>query len=206
MASSSKNRSRAMDAYRVQLEQIQGIITDLKDRQRRSYESSKKLSLLTSVAVGLYEETDKLSKKAPAERVTDLMLEQVNDVIRETKELITDDTYVQRLNEFVAAGDNPELRDVLVVLRQLRQGMQRYEQVLSSFQLRALKVISEAQTVATSLEYYLEVSEAPTKSYVKEILDTIDEDWFKWSTIDRVDIFNIGRLEHINISERFSTD
>lgn len=206
MANSSKNKSKAMAGHKDQLEQIQGIISALKERQQRSYENSKKLGLLTSVAVGLYEETDKLSKKAPAERVTDLMLEQVNDVIRETKELIIDDTYVQRLNEFVAAGDNPELRDVLVVLRQLRQGMQRYEQRLTSFQMRALKVISEARTIATSMEYYLEVGEAPTQDYIKEILGTIEDDWFKWSTVDRTNIFNLGRLEHINIDERFSAD
>jgi hypothetical protein len=206
MANSSKTKSSAKDGRKDQLEQIQGIIIALKERLKSSYDSSKKLSLLTSVAVGLYEETDKLSKKAPAERVTDLMLEQVNDVIRETKELITDDTYVQRLNEFVAAGDNPELRDVLVVLRQLRQGMQRYEQGLSGFQRRALAKITEARTVATALEYNLSTNDPIAKSYVEGLLGNINEDWFKYSSAYGKEIFNMEKLDHIDISEHFDAD
>jgi gamma-glutamylcysteine synthetase len=106
---------------------------------------------LKSVALGLYEEVDKLSKKAPAELVTDLALQQINDVIRETKELIKEDAYVQRLNEFVAAGDNPELRDSLMVLRQLLQGLDRFQNQLAEDTKKAIAKRNEARFVALGL-------------------------------------------------------
>lgn len=206
MANTSKAKSGTKAYRQEQLEQLEGMVSTLKERFREANSNSKKLGLLTSVAIGLYEEADKLSKKAPAERVTDLMLEQVNDVIRETKELITNDTYVQRLNEFVAAGDNPELRDVVVVLRQLRQGMQRYEQWLSSFQLKASEVVLEAQTVAKALEYTLRVGDPPTQDYIKQILVKVDSSWFRYNSLHRTEIFSIDKLDHIDIHEHFSAD
>ena len=66
-----------------------------------------------------------LTKKAPAESVTDLALNQINDVIRDVKELLQDDPYIQQLVEFIPAGDNPELRDALLVIGQIRQGLKR---------------------------------------------------------------------------------
>ncbi len=147
---------------REQLEQVRDIAADLKRRLQASYTDSKRLTLLQSVAIGLYEEGDKLSKKAPAETASDLMLEQVNDIIRETKELLQEDVYVQRLKEFVPAGNNPQLRDVVVVLRQLRQGMERASTDASGFQRRAKHLADEAQVVTTALELHLKIGKAPS--------------------------------------------
>lgn len=88
---------------------------------------SSGLAALQSVSLGLYEELDKLTKKAPAEAVTDFVLSQLNDVVSETKKLAVSDAYVQKLHEVVAAGDNPEQRDALVILRQARQGLERHK-------------------------------------------------------------------------------
>jgi ElaB/YqjD/DUF883 family membrane-anchored ribosome-binding protein len=108
----------------AQLSQIQEIIAKIEPilKKASGYQKSQ-VNLLESVSLGLYDEIDKLAKKAPAEPVTDLVFAQMNQVIRETKELVEDDPYVQRLQEFVAAGDNPQHRDAVVVLRQVRQGL-----------------------------------------------------------------------------------
>ena len=110
---------------REQLDQINEIIDYFNTQLREVNKGSQTLGLLESVSLGLYEEVDKLSKKAPAEPVTDLVLAQLNDIIRETKQL-TDDPYIQRITEFVPAGDNPEQRDAVVVLRQIRLGLERH--------------------------------------------------------------------------------
>jgi hypothetical protein len=85
---------------------------------------------------GLYDEIDKLAKKAGADQVTDLALEQVNEFVRDAKTLMPEDAYVQRQKEFVAAGDNPEHRDVVFVMRQLRQGLERFDAKVTSLQTR----------------------------------------------------------------------
>ena len=82
---------------------------------------------ISSELDGLYEELDKIYKKAPAEQISDLTVENVNQLIKDTKGIIEDDPYIDRVKEFVPAGDNPEYRDVIVVLRQLRQGLDRFQ-------------------------------------------------------------------------------
>ncbi len=74
-----------------QSNQIAAIISALQAKLAEMTNNQRKqLALLESVSLGLYEEVDKLSKKAPAELVTDLVLTQTNDIIRETKQLVAD--------------------------------------------------------------------------------------------------------------------
>src|SRR5262245_42515654 len=103
----------------------QDWIPKLTQRVAQLSEALAQIDLLQDVSQGLYEELDKLCKKAPAETITDLALSQINTVIKETKGLVVTDAYVSRLTEFVAAGDNPEHRDVVVVLKQLLLGQVR---------------------------------------------------------------------------------
>ena len=187
-----------------QLEQVRGIAADLKQRLQAYYSDSKKLSLLQSVAAGLYDEADKLSKKAPAESASDLMLEQVNDIIRETRELLQGDVYVQRLREFVPAGNNPELRDVVVVLRQIRQGMERFRTKLTDFEGKARSLISQADTIILAIEYQLANQESPGKKYISELLGHTPDNWFKYVFGDNV--FNFEKLDRTNIIDYFQVE
>lgn len=83
--------------------------------------------LLESELTGVYDELDKLCKKAANEPVTQLQLSIVNNIIQQTKLLLRGDMVIDDIHMFVAAGDNPEYRDVVVVLRQLRQGLDRFK-------------------------------------------------------------------------------
>ena len=83
--------------------------------------------LVDSELQGVYDEIDKLCKKAPNEPITNLQLGVVNRLIEKSKRLLDGDRIVGEISSFVAAGDNPEYRDVLTVLRQLRQGLQRFK-------------------------------------------------------------------------------
>ena len=187
-----------------QLEQVRGIAADLKQRLQSSNSDSKQLSLLQSVAAGLYDEADKLSKKAPAESASDLMLEQVNDIIRETRELLQGDVYVQRLKEFVPAGNNPQLRDVVVVLRQIRQGMERFRTKLTDFEGKARSLISQADTIILAIEYQLANQESPGKKYISELLGHTPDNWFKYVFGDNV--FNFEKLDRTNIIDYFQVE
>ena len=194
--------------HQEQLEQVQGIAADLKQRLQASFADAKRLALLQSVAAGLYDEADKLSKKAPAESASDLMLEQVNDIIRETRELLQEDVYVQRLKEFVPAGNNPQLRDVVVVMRQLRQGMERFNTATNGLQNRAKHLANEAQVIITALELLIQTGAPPTDGHVTElvgqgVLAPLDHNWFAYQSIFGDHVFNLEKLDRTNIIDYF---
>jgi hypothetical protein len=137
-----------------QLTIIRSIIVDIRSRSLEFTRSKQQYVLLSSVLEGLYEEIDKQCKKAPGELITDLGLEQVNDIIKAIKELAKDDSYVQKQKEFVAAGDNPQLRDVIIVLKQLAQGLEREKSAWSTRQSTIDDKLSQATTIEAALNHF----------------------------------------------------
>jgi len=90
-------------------------------------------SRLRSYTDVLYEEMDKLSKKAPSSRLSDLATQRVNRAIHEAKELMAvHDPYIADLVQFVPAGDNPEVRDAVLVLGEIKAALERLN---STFEL-----------------------------------------------------------------------
>jgi len=78
-----------------------------------------------SFVAALYDEVDKLSKKTPGAPMSDFATERVNRAIRDAKKLLTDDAYLADVHEFVPAGNNPEVRDALLVMREVREAAYR---------------------------------------------------------------------------------
>ena len=97
------------------------------EQLRRGMQMKEAYHVLQSEIAGLYDEMDKLAKKAPNEPVTNLQLKIVNSFIRKAKLLLTGDNIIDEVEIFVSAGDNPEYRDVVTVLRQVRQGLERFK-------------------------------------------------------------------------------
>ena len=83
--------------------------------------------LIKSDLIGLYEEVDKLVKTLPKEPITPLQLKIANDFLVRAKALLSGDTTVDQVEIFVGAAKMPEYRDVIIVLRQIRQGLERFE-------------------------------------------------------------------------------
>jgi len=196
--SSSKLESeKALRERRAkQLEDITPIVEALKECLAKLMVMRAQHKLLSSVSLGLYEEVDKLSKKAPAEPVTDLVLSQVNDVIREIKGLVKDDPYVQRLEEFVPAGNNQEQRDFVVVLRQLRQGLQRFEDTITPRIDEFATKLKEAATIKLALQVFQEGKKKISPYDVDEFGFGHSNVWFigysgdqdfDWNRLDRID-------------------
>lgn len=207
------NRNNTPDSVRArrteQLKDIGEVLQALNERLTPINSKRRQLARLQSVSLGLYEELDKLSKKAPAEKLTELALEQVNEVIRETRELIQEDPYIQRLHEFVPAGDNPENRDAVLVLRQARQGQERYASDLALESERIDQRISEAKLLQTVTELALGKGE-PVNGEDVEILGRITPSkWFpphtKYQSPSDSD-FDFDRLDTTDIKNYFLLD
>jgi hypothetical protein len=105
-------------------------------RRREERERNSKLrdgrarwQQLDVAAKGIYEELDKLNKKWPTQRVTELTVARANKVLRETQVLMKDegDLFFEDLAEIVPAGDLPETRDVVLTLRSAMDAIARYK-------------------------------------------------------------------------------
>src|ERR1035437_5893272 len=132
----SKEELELLERRKGQLAELVQVVETLTKKLNDLRQMKQKADLLQSVSLGLYDEMDKLAKKAGADEVTDLALEQANDFIRDARMLMAEDPYVQRCKEFVPAGNNPQHRDVVVVMRQLRQGVERFDTNVTSLQTR----------------------------------------------------------------------
>lgn len=199
--SSLENDSARLKESRLQkITQLDEAISNLEKslQQCRTHESQR--VLLDSVSLGLYEEIDKLSKKAPAERLTDLALKQSNDIIRETKQLIDIDPYIQRLEEFVPAGDNPEHRDAVIVLRQIRQGLERYHNQLDSQIKLSRTRLNDAKGIKLVIQLSLENDDNIKAQDLQEYGVHISSEWFSEEYPRN---FKFTMLERINIPEYF---
>lgn len=82
--------------------------------------------MLNSELTGLYDEVDKLVRVLPKESITPLQLRIVNSFVRRAKNLLSGDSTIDEIEEF-GVDPMPEYRDVVLVLRQIRQGMERFE-------------------------------------------------------------------------------
>jgi len=193
-----KSTNETLERRTEQLELVDKIIKEL-DFALVELRGKKKhqLNLLESVSKGLYEEIDKLSKKAPAEPVTDLALAQINDVIRETKELVEDDSYVQRLNEFVAAGDNPQHRDAVMVLRAVRQGLERYRSGMEVIDGNLARKLAEAKYIYEPIRLYLKGQRSI------DISDLEGGTYYFWATKKFPKQFDFSRLDEVDLRDYF---
>lgn len=101
----------------------------MNDRDERATQIAADYELLRSELQSLYSEFDKLTKKAPAARLTSLALQTINSLIGDSKRLLSGDRYVDRVSEFVSAGENPVNSDVLLVLASLVSALDRFGEV-----------------------------------------------------------------------------
>lgn len=115
---------------RKKLEEEQRLRNEEMEQERELLEGramKEAYYLLESELAGLYDEIDKLAKKAPNEPVTSLQMKIVNSFVKKSKHLLSGDTFIDEIEIFVSAGDNPEYRDFITVLRQIRQGLERFK-------------------------------------------------------------------------------
>lgn len=207
---SDSKRSKISDIEekrKEQLEEVRSIVSQLEqqhEEKARTYR--KQLDLLESVSLGLYEEIDKLSKKAPADAVTDLLLEQMNEVIKETKELILDDRYIQKLNEFVPAGDNPPHRDAIVVMKQVRQGLDRFKRKLTPLIKQLEEYLETAKGMEVALQLYVDGHTSVENDELKAYNTSVPSAWLKRQGAGLELCFDFNKLDKFKIATLFELD
>lgn len=185
--------------------EIEEVLDTLRPELVGVKENLKQAELLKSVADGLYEEMDKLAKKAPVDQATDLVVTHVNDVIEEARELAADDRYMQRINAFVPAGDNPEHRDVVLMLRQLRQGLERCHRELDSREDKLTGHIATAEGLIVALGLYIEHdTTAPTPDTLSLNDVSLSEEWLAGDYDDKYVV--LERIDGLDVESYFATD
>lgn len=97
------------------------------ERAAREVELQEKHSQLESFVNGIYDEIAKLSIKWPTQPVSTLTLKKTNRAICSARELfaVENDQYLDEINVLIPAGDNPEARDVVMALRQVKDALAR---------------------------------------------------------------------------------
>jgi hypothetical protein len=110
-----------------QLERVKKSLNQLLGEQKALEKKQEAHANLSSHLEGFYAEIAILAKGKTLVEVTPLVVDQINDIIRDAKVIVQNDVYLDRIKEFVPAGNNPVYPDVLIVARAVRQGLERCE-------------------------------------------------------------------------------
>jgi hypothetical protein len=119
---------RAAERQQQEIERAR-IEREKAERAERALRAFEKHQQLASVVDALYEEVGKLSIKWPQMPVSQRTVDRTNKAIRAVSELLAgeNDDFVGDISEFVPAGDPPEGRDVVLLLRELKAALDRYK-------------------------------------------------------------------------------
>lgn len=194
-------RSRQMEVAKASIGRLQQALRDVRSLSARR-------EMLSSHVEGFYQEIDKLTKGKALLEVTPLMVDQANDIIRDAKQIVAGDTYLDRIKEFVPAGDNPVYPDVLVVVRGVRQSLERGAGELTRLRSRIVDRLTKGKTIAAALELCFELGEdeaLPSKDEITEKLDraAIDSSLL-YEAEDGEEYFDFEALDRLNLDQYLS--
>lgn len=196
-------RSSQLDSTSTALSKLRGSLQSVRKH-------SQDCKNLDSHLLGFYDEVDKLAKGKALFPATDLIVEGTNNIIRDTKALIDGDTYVDRIKEFVPAGDNPVYPDIVVVLRVIRQATARFKTVLDARSKRLEEAIREATLIEFALKCYVEEEGyIVTSDDINESVGTPVSGWLEPVSDDDGDdtqTFNFDRLDRLDVSAHLLKD
>jgi hypothetical protein len=150
------------------LELARVAVNRLQDSARALKALCRKRDALASHLEGFYKEIDKLTKSKALVEVSPLMVEQANEVIGDAKGIVTGDIYLDRIKQFVPAGNNPQFQDVLVAMRGVLQCLERCAKEFEARRNRISDRLLKANTTAAALELILGsgVDKEPTQNEV----------------------------------------
>jgi hypothetical protein len=158
--------------------------------------SMSDLEALSSHLDGFYSEIDKLTKGKSLIPVTDLLVERVNEIICDAKAILVGDKYLDRVKEFVPAGDNPVYPDVLMTSRVIRESLARFRERLEGLEKRLSEMFWEAKTIQAAVRHYLDKEEVPSKKQIQDRLgEFVSREWFSYDSQRGVECFDFERLD-----------
>ena len=188
------------------LELAKSALADVEKQSQTAREDASVFKALVSHLAGFYQEVDKLSKNKGVFEATDLVVQTINDVVRDAKRFTTGDPYLDRTKEFVPAGQNPPYSDVLMVARTVQQFLQRSEQGILERGKQLARMSRHAQTIIAALSWWIENDDQPTKDDVAEgMTGKPSEAWF-FEAENGEWYFNHERLKQRGVQESLSVD
>lgn len=188
------------------LELAKSALADVEKQSQTAREAASVFKALVSHLAGFYQEVDKLSKNKGVFEATDLVVQTINDVVRDAKRFATVDPYLDRTKEFVPAGQNPPYSDVLMVARTVQQFLQRSEEGILERGKQLARRSRHAQTIIAALSWWIENDDQPTKEDVAEgMTGKPSEAWF-FEAENGEWYFNHERLKQRGVQESLSAD
>jgi hypothetical protein len=203
----AQSRKRLQNRRRTQREAAKSAIGILQASLQRVKTHERERKALEHHASGFYTEIDKLTKSKALLEVTPLMLDEVNEIIRNTKRLVEGDPHLDRIKEFVPAGNNPIYADVLVILRGVRQSLERGEETLRARERHIANVILRAETTVAALDCFIEADDPDavvTKEDVQAKIDPLADACFWWDEESNGDYFDFDELDRRDNANLFS--
>lgn len=159
-----------------QLENARTVVGKIEKEVRINQRTGDRCEALSSHASGIYDEVNKLAKGRTILEATDLLVVQVNDIIRDAKAIIKGDVYLNRVKEFVPAGNNPTYPDVLVIVRVVRESLHRCAKKLRTQKERLPQKLSRPRTVVGALECFLSGAENGEYALKDDVRAYVDGD------------------------------
>jgi hypothetical protein len=194
----------------LQLEHWEAAVEKLEGELRATRKTAKRCETLANHSEGFYEETNKLSKGKTLVEATPLFVDQTNDIIRDAKDIVKSDVYLDRIKEFVPAGNNPVYPDVLVTVRAVRQSLGRCKTDLRADEKRLIGTLCRARTVVGALECFLS-DEKNAEYAIKEAVETfvegdVDDSCFLSDAQGSVECFDFEELDAQTVEEFLSIE
>lgn len=188
------------------LELAKSALADVEKQSQTAREDTTVFKALVSHLAGFYQEVDKLSKNKGVFEATDLVVQTINDVVRDAKRFATGDPYLDRTKEFVPAGQNPPYSDVLMVARTVQQFLQRSEQGILEREKQLARMSRRAQTIIAALSWWIENDDQPTKDDVAEGMTGKPSDAWFFEAENGEWYFNHDRLKQRGVQQSLSAD
>lgn len=190
-----------------QLETAESAVAKLEAEIIAVRSAEERRSALFSHLEGFYSEIDKLTRLTKGQAlipVTDMMVNGMNEIVRDAKLIVSGDTHLERVKEFVAAGDNPAYPDVLLKARTVMGSLERFKRRLEAREKEAQKMLREAKTIEFATQQYLENDVVPSKEQVQEGLggQFVANSWFAEDE-SGVESFDFDKLDRCELVEYF---
>lgn len=193
-----------------QLKDARGAVGTLEETLRETKRRRGRRMDLADHVGGFYDEVDKLAKGKSMLEVTERTLEEANQIIRDAKAIAPSDTYLDRMKEFVAAGNNPVYPDVVVALRTIRQALDRADSRLENLQEQVEERLREARIIEVALVLIVDEAESPTLSELKLRMEgdhaNLDLTWFTQDHYGRgsdYSVFDVHRLDELTSMDAY---
>jgi len=187
-----------------QLDQAKKILSKLRSEQKALEKNEENHSNLSSHLDGFYAEIAVLAKGKALVEATPLVVDQMNDIIRDAKKIVQNDVYLDRIKEFVPAGNNPVYPDVLIVARAVRQSLERCESEFDDHTKRIKNAATRARTVIGALECFMsgeENAELAVSGDVERFVDgELDNSCF-YENDDGYDCFDFDGLDSQSLED-----